>query len=180
MVAEDGGAKADGQVPAVSPVTWAKTKGSNARSGFRKPGAGVGDEDLDEIAFGGRLKTDGLLRVPRSRRRCSAFHGFNGKLKAMKHGLAELLSVAANPGQARSDAEPEFNGALKKLGAVKLLHIGQHFGDRDGGEQAILRTGNPRQAFQSQALMRRASVRMDSMPLRSGRSREDVSSRRDA
>jgi hypothetical protein len=39
----------------------------------------------------------------------------NGILQAVKHRLAQLLGAAQNPGQSRSNVDPEFDGALQEV-----------------------------------------------------------------
>jgi hypothetical protein len=51
-------------------------------------------------------------------------------------------------GRARRNAEAELDGALQKLRAVQVLHIGQHLGYGDGGELAALRARDAGQALQ--------------------------------
>ena len=94
----------------------------------------MGDEDLHLVVFGDGFEANGLLIGG-----VELFDGIHGELEAVEDGLADLLCVAEDAGQGRSDMDAEVDGALDELGAMELFEVVEELGDGDGGNLVALR-----------------------------------------
>ena len=124
MVAENGGAEAEAQARYLARgLCW----NERIKGAFRtdKSGTGVSHQNLYYVPLGSGLQADGLgVGFAWSQGGALTVRRFNGKLQAVEYGLAQLLGMAKDAGQRRGYAQPEVNGTLQELGAVKLFHVG--------------------------------------------------------
>jgi hypothetical protein len=97
VVAKDAGAEAQAQ-PGGSSSGLGGNKRVEGAIGMEKTLAGVGNENLHHLAFDGGLQAH-TLHLLGGRRDALGLDGFNGKLQAMQHRLAQLLGMAKNHGQ---------------------------------------------------------------------------------